>query len=475
MISVDLYPWLSIIPPLAAIIIAIIYKQVYIALTIGLWSGTTILAGGNPLKGLADMIDLCVNVFKDAGNTRVIIFSATIGAVIILTQRSGGMQGFIHFMSERKLIRTRRRAQLLAVFVGMSIPIESTINVLITGTVFRPIFDKMKISREKMAYICDSISAPVCAMIPVNAWGAYMAGLLANQGIDRSMQVYLGSLVYNFYPIFAIALVFVIVISQRDFFAMRKAEKRALEEGKVLRDGAVPLISAEVTDVEPKPGISYKASNLVVPVFVMIVMMVAAMLITGNGKFTDGSGSTSVLWAVLSAVLAAAVKYRISGIMKSNEMINLFFKGVGGLIPIAVLMMFAFAIGNLCRELGTGIYVASVAENLISPKLLPLILFITTGVIAFSTGTSWGTWGIMVPIGIPVAMALDVNTLPVVAAMVSGGVFGDHCSPISDTTLISSMASASDHMDHVNTQLPYALTAGILASACFLIIGLAAA
>lgn len=469
--NIELYPWLSILPPLVAITLAILYRQVYVALLVGLWSGSTILAGGHPLKGLADTVHLCVRVFQDAGNTRVILFSASIGAVIALTQRSGGMQGFINYVSSQKLIKTRRRAQLLAVAVGASIPIESSINVLITGTVFRPIFDRLQISREKLAYLCDSISAPVCAMVPINAWGAYMAGLLATQGIDGAMQVYLKALLYNFYPIFALALVLVLVITQRDFFAMKTAELRARSTGLVLRKGATPLVSTEVTALEPKAGIPYRASNLIVPVATMILMMVAGMLITGQGRFVNGSGSTSVLWAVLAAVAAAFIQYRVTGIMRFNEMVQLFFKGVGGLIPIAVLMMLAFAIGQLCRDMGTGRYVASVAQKLISVRLLPMILFVTTGFIAFSTGTSWGTWGIMVPIGIPMVQQMGGDLLPVVAAMVSGGVFGDHCSPISDTTLISSMASASDHMDHVNTQLPYALAAGLAATAGFFIVG----
>lgn len=472
MFDVTLHPWLSIIPPLAAIAIAIIFRQVYVALVIGLWSGTTILARGNILKGLAEMIELCIKVFQDPGNTRVILFSACIGAVIAFTQRSGGVQGFINWLSKRALISTRKRAQLLAMGIGIAIPIESGISVLVTGTVARPIFDRLKISREKLAYICDSTSAPICAMIPINAWGAYMAGLLANQGISQPLQVYFKALALNFYPILAILLVLILILTKKDFLTMRKAEHRAKSEGKVIREGATPLIASEVISLKPKPGIQPRASFMIVPIVTMIIMMVAGLLITGKGHLSQGSGSTAVLWSVLAAIVVGGIQYRVTGIMKFNELVQLFFKGVGGLIPIAVLMMFAFAIGQLCRELETGIYVAGVAQKALSPKLIPLILFVTTGFIAFSTGTSWGTWGIMVPIGIPLAESLGLNILPAVAAIVSGGVFGDHCSPISDTTLIASMASASDHMDHVNTQLPYAMVAGTVAAVMFLVVGL---
>ncbi len=466
------YPWLSVVPPVMAIAIAIKFRQVYIALFFGIWTGSVILLDGNVLKGLVDAIDRCVFVFKDESNTKVILFSAFIGAVIAFIQRSGGVQGFIEFVSRRNLISTRRRAQFLAVAIGASMPIESSISVLITGTVSRPIFDRLKISREKLAYICDSISAPICSMIPINAWGAYIATLLANQSVNDPYKMYLYAIPMNFYSIIALTLVLVLVATKKDFFTMKKAEKRASEEGKVLRDGATPLISSDITEMQPIEGIPLKASNMVLPIVTMIVMMIVSMLITGNGHLTEGSGSTSVLWAVISAIVVTGVKYRFSKIMTFNEIVDLFFKGVGGLIPIAVLMMFAFAIGQLCRDLNTGVYVAGVTSNLFSPKLFPVILFITTGFIAFSTGTSWGTWAIMFPIGIGIAQTLDISILPIIGSIVGGGVFGDHCSPISDTTLVASMASASDHMDHVNTQLPYSLFAGTLSAILFLITGM---
>lgn len=469
---IESYPWLSIVPPLIAIGIAIKFRQVYVALMIGIWSGTTILANGNALKGLADAVDACVNVFKDEGNTKVILFSAFIGAIIAFTQRSGGVQGFINYVSKRNIVTNRRRAQLMTVAIGAAIPIESSINVLITGTVSRPIYDRLKISREKLAYLCDSISAPICSMIPINAWGAYVAGLLYQQNIDTPYKVYLLSIPLNFYALFAVALALFLVISKRDFFTMKRAEKRAAEEGKVLRDGATPLISTEVISIPTKEGVTPKALNMIIPVATMIVMMIVSMLITGRGHLTEGDGATSVLWAVITAIFVGGLKYWTAKIMSFNELVQLFFKGVGGLIPIAILMMFAFAIGQLCRDLETGNFVAGVVSDIFPSAMLPVLLFITTGFIAFSTGTSWGTWAIMFPIGIGIAHALDIGIYPFVGAIMSGGVFGDHCSPISDTTIVSSMASASDHIDHVNTQLPYALTAGTLAAILFIIVGI---
>ncbi|MFC1564495.1 Na+/H+ antiporter NhaC family protein [candidate division KSB1 bacterium] len=465
------YPWLSILPPLIAIAIAIKSRQVFAALFIGLWTGASILADGNIIKGFADTLDLMIDVFKDEGNTKVILFTLLIGSIVAFIQSSGGVSGFIELVASRKWIDTRKKAQIVAMVVGCIIVVETNISVLVTGTIARPIFDKMKISREKLAYICDSTCAPVCCLVPVNAWAAYAAGLLAMQDIKEPFKMYVLALPMNFYAIFSVILVALLVFSGKDFFSMKKAEKRAKEEGKVLRDGAVPMISTDVVALEPKEGVLLKASNMLVPIVAMILMMVAGMFITGNGDFVKGSGSTSVFWAIIAAVLSGGILYKVRRIFSFKEMVDLFFKGAGGLVPLAVLMVFAYAIGQLCRDLNTGPYVAGVTSNILSPVFLPAVIFIITSFIAFSIGSSWGTWGIMFPIGIGIVQSLNLPVLPVISALLSGGVFGDHCSPISDTTLVSSMASASDHMDHVNTQLPYALTAGVAAAVFFVILG----
>ncbi|RKY83939.1 sodium:solute symporter, partial [candidate division KSB1 bacterium] len=454
----EAHRWLSIIPPVFAIILAIKTRQVYISLFLGILMGTTILKNGNPLTGLREAIEVCVRVFENNSNTKVIIFSALIGAIIAFTQRSGGVNGFVNFMTERKFINTRKGAELLAFIIGCVIFIESSITSLIAGTISRPLFDKFKIPREKLAYICDSTSAPICSLIPINAWGAFLLTLLENQEIKNPVQEFLKAVPLNFYSIFAVLIVLFTIITRKDFGPMKKAEKRAEIEGKVLRDGAVPMVSREISELKAKESIKYKSINLVIPVVVMIGMMFVSLLITGNGNLTSGSGSTSVLWSVLTALFVAAVMYKVQKIMSIQEIIELFFRGVGGIISIAFLMVFAFAIGNICNSMGTGPYIAEITKDILNPIFLPCILFLVTCFIAFSTGTSWGTWAIMFPIGIGIAKTLNLNLTPLIAAMLGGGVFGDHCSPISDTTIVASIASASDHIDHVNTQLPYAIT-----------------
>ena len=346
-------------------------------------------------------------------------------------------------------------------------------------------FDKLGISREKLAYIADSSSAPTCILIPFNAWGAYIMGLLVLQGLDSPIKILANSFLYNFYPLLAIGLLIFIIITNKDFGPMKRAEIRAREEGKLMDDNAQPVISADITMMEPKEGVPPKAFNMILPIGTMVVMMPIMLVATGwsqTGDFPsflgkafnaigNGSGSTSVLYSVLVALAVSAVWYRAKKIMQIRELIEVAFKGIGGLMPIALLMLFAFAIGNVCQELGTGFYVAESTKNWLSPALIPMLIFLVSAFIAFSTGTSWGTFAIMIAIAIPMTQALDTNLYLAVAAVMGGGVFGDHCSPISDTTILSSMAAASDHIDHVKTQLPYALTMGILSALLYLVVG----
>jgi Na+/H+ antiporter NhaC len=412
-------------------------------------------------------------VFKDEDNTRVILFSGLVGAIITFTQYSGGMKGFINWVVGKGLVRTRKSAGLLAWFLGFIIFIEANICVLVSGAVARPIFDKLKISREKLSYILDSTSAPKCILIPLNAWGAFVIGLLVIQGVENPVRVLISSMPFNFYAILALLLVLITVLTGRDFGPMKKAEHRVRVENKLLRDGAEPLISAEVVQMEAKEGIPPRALNMILPVVTMVVMMPVVLLITGKGNLMEGSGSASVLWAVIAGLTVGAVAYRAQGIMKVKEITDIFMKGVGGLIPLASLMILAFAIGDICDALGTGPFVAQAAKSTLNPGVIPAVVFLVSCFIAFSTGTSWGTFAIMIPIAVPMINIIGLHPGLIIAAVLGGGVFGDHCSPISDTTIISSMASATDHIDHVRTQLPYALTAAGFSLLLFIIFGFA--
>ena len=483
---------LSVLPPLLAIVLALRTRQVYVSLVLGIWLGWLIISDWNPLQGTLATLEGFVDVFKNPGNTRTIMFSALVGALLIFIQYSGGVRGFIDgidrvllSLERRKIGKSRVVVQIMALIVGLMLFIETSISSLTVGTLFRPVFDRLKIPREKLAYIADSSSAPSSILIPFNAWGAFIMGLLLAQGIETPLKTMFSSMASNFYPMLTILMVFLVIVTKKDFGPMARAEKRTRDTGKLLNDGARPMVSDEVTSYEMKEGIRPRAVNMVVPLLTMVVMMILFLAYTGwdqveeEGGFLDhftsamgqGSGSSAVLYAVTTSIIVSMILYRAQGIIRIRKMVTLILKGISELMPLALLMMLAFSISNVCNSLGTGEYVAGITEGWLSPALLPAIVFVLSSFIAFSTGTSWGTFAIMFSIALPMAEMHGANLFLVIAATMGGGVFGDHCSPISDTTIISSMASASDHIDHVNTQLPYALFIGTITVLIYLLLG----
>ena len=437
------YGFLSIIPPIVAIVLALRTKQVYIALLFGIWFSWLIIKDWNFLEGTIAMIEGMVTVFQSEGNTRTIMFSALVGALLIFIQYSKGVEGFIQLIN-RKLIKledkkagySRVMVQVLAAFTGLLLFVETSISALTVGALYRPIFDKLKIPREKLAYIADASSAPSSILIPFNAWGAFIMGLLLTQGVENPFSVMLASIKYNFYPLLAIAIVFIIILIKKDFGPMKKAEKRTKETGLLMNPNAKPLVSDEITSFPPKEGIQAKAYNMIVPLLIMVFMMPVNLIYTGwnsvqtSSSFFNhaieaigkGSGSSAVLYAVITALLVAMAMYFIQGIMKPKEAVALTLKGISELMPLALLMLLAFAIGDACKELETGVYIANVTKGWLSPELLPAVVFIISSFIAFSTGTSWGTFAIMLAISIPMSNIHGADLTIIVAATLGGGV-----------------------------------------------------
>jgi Na+/H+ antiporter NhaC len=462
--------WISLLPPLLAITLAIISRQVYLSLAGGVWLGWTILEGWNPMSGLASAIDGSVAVLSNPGDAKVILFTLVIGALIATVEASGGVKGFVGFLESRHWVDSPRKARILAWLIGLSLFIESNINVLVAGSVSRPLFDRFKVSREKLAYIIDSASAPTCIMIPLNAWGAYNLGILSGLGLDDPLRVFLGAVAVNFYAMAALLLALVAAVTDLDIGPMKKAQKRT-REGEVLWPNATPMIDESILSPQVNERIPPRAVNMILPIVIMVLMMPVSLFITGDGNLMEGEGSTSVLWAVLTGLTAAWVLLLIQRGSTIDELTRTGLKGAGGLIPLALILFLALALGDVANELGTGRYVAQVTEGVLPPVLfLPLVFLVGAG-IAFSIGSSWGTFAIMLPIAVPAAEAMGLPLSPFVAASLAGGVFGDHSSPISDTTIISSMAAATDHIDHVRTQLPYAFLAGGVALVAFAVLG----
>jgi tetracycline resistance efflux pump len=476
----DSFGFWSLVPPLAALGLALWKKQIYPALLIGVWVGWWVVESWNPIAATGSMVSSIVAVFQDAGNARILLYSLLVGSVLTLISATGGVEGFVASVAERRWVTNRRQAQMLPFLLGVLITVESSITALVAGTVGRPLTDRYRVSREKLAYICDSTSAPVCILVPFNGWGALVIGLLAVQEVANPVAVLVASIRWNFYPMLAILLLLGTIVTGREIGPMRSAERRAKEEGKLLADGAQPMVAEEVLAATPDPGIRPRAMYLVLPVVTMVGAIVAGILITGRrGSSPEAglweviqasSGSTAVLWAVLASLAVLAVISLGPCHMSGRGFVDLVFKGMGGMIPVVTLLVLAFALGGVVRELGTGAYVAAIIGGAASAKVAVGGSFVLASFMAFATGTSWGTFALMVPIAVPLALAQGGSLPLYLAAVLGGGVFGDHCSPISDTTIISSMASASDHMDHVRTQIPYALLGGVIALLFYLLV-----
>lgn len=486
-----------LLPAVIAIVLALWTRQVYLSLFAGLWLGTTILMGGNPVTGLRELAAQLVTVFQDAGNTRVVFFCLLVGGLIALVQASGGVAGFVAWAQRRGWGATRRGAELLAWTVGMLIFVESSITSLTVGAVSRPFFDELKLPREKLAYYCDATSAPVCMMIPLNGWGAYVLGLLAAQGVVAGAVPLLAeALLFNFFSWFAILFSLGLALTGRGFGAMRRAEERAETTGEVVRTGSQPMIAEEVASLEPVHSTAWRARDLLLPIAVMVGMIFLGLYLTGAPAareelgeaavigFTDalmrGSGSTAVLWAVGAAIGVAMLMYALPRPLRGGHPVlsiiastDLVLRGMAALVPVTVLIVFAFALGQVSRALEMGPYVVGLIGEGTPAWWLPALVFAVGCVVSFTLGSSWTTFAILLPIALPLAEGLGLSSALMLGAVLSGGVYGDHASPLSDTSIISSMAAACDHIDHVNTQLPYTLLLAGLSFVAFLLAGVA--
>lgn len=442
-----------------------------LSLGVFLWLGWTIMSGWNPVAGLAAAVDAFVAAVSDADNARVLLFSALIGAMITYTQASGGVQGFVGWVERRRLARSPRAVGLLTVAVSFGLFLESNFGLLVAGATARPLYDRARIAREKLAYVLDATCSPKCILLPLNAWGAYVVGLLAAQGIERPVPLLASAIPLNFYAVLAIALALITVLFDLNLGSMKTAEERVRSGGRLLREGARPLVSSEASATEPLPGVAPRALNMVGPIATMVVTVPLVLWHTGGGDVMAGSGSRAVLWGVIAGLAVAAAAYRAQGIMSLDQLSDQLVAGVRALVPLVMVLSLAFAIGATTRALGTGEFVARAAQASLAPGLVPALVFVLACFIAFSTGTSWGTFAIMIPIVLPMVDALGLHPGLTLGAALGGGIFGDHCSPISDSTIVASMAAATDHIDHVRTQLPYALAAAGAAVVMYGVLG----
>jgi Na+/H+ antiporter NhaC len=451
---------ISVIIPLFTIIIAIWSKDVVISLLGGTFFGFLALNGYNPASSFIALFDGVIGLFSEGWIVKTIIFIMLVGSIMEILSRSGAVDEFVDFLSQKaQKIDSPKGAMMLAYVIGLVIFIESSITVMVASIVAKPLCDKNGVSREKLAYICDATSAPVCSMLPLNGWGALLLGLITASiasGVIAGdpIKILLEALLFNFYAIFTIIMVFAVIYKDINIGPMRYTRPR-------------PYITSN-TQTKPNP----KPWNMVLPLIVLIGSVPAGLYLTGNGDIFKGSGSTSVYYAVIVTLLFTYIYFISKKLITHKSYFEAMYNGLGDMIPITIVMILAFLIGKVIGDLGTAKYLASMAGGTIPSAVVPLLIFLLSSLMAFATGTSWGTFSVMMPIALALGGAMGIEPSLMVATVISGGVFGDHASPISDTTIISSMAAGCENIDHVNTQLPYALIAAGLSTIAFLIAGL---
>ena len=464
--------WLSIIPPIVAIIIVFWKKEVISALLIALITSEVLLLISDPEKTLwlAPMmtVDRIVDVAGSGGNTRILLFSVLVGALLALIRDSGGVTATVQRIMDLGIAKTRQHVGGLTMFTGIAVFVESNLSVLSSGILARGLFDKFKMSRARLAYIIDSTSAPICILILLNGWGAFVLGLISNYQLKESaVSVLWGSVWFNFYALFTLAIVGYTIITDKVHGPMQVEEDlTAANIGELNRQNTHPITAMD------EQHIPSKSRFMLLPLITMVLSMLGFMFWTGNGDLTQGSGSRSVLYATTLATLLAFILVVVHRRFTQREALNISFKGMGELLPLVTIVLLSISLGASLKVLGTGIFVAGLVGEYLPIFLVVPMLFIAGGIMSFTTGTSWGTFAILIPIGIPLVQTLGLPPSLVVAAILSGGIFGDHCSPISDTTAVSSLAAGCDLLTHVKTQLPYALLGGGLSVIAFTIASL---
>lgn len=458
------YGWFSILPPLLAIALALIFRQVIPALMAGVWAGTLILCNGNLFTSFLRLGDTyLVDTLADKSHASIVMFSMILGGMIGVISKNGSVSALVDLIIVK--LTNRKNGQLSTAAMGFIVFFDDYANTLLVGNTMRPITDRLQISREKLAYLIDSTAAPVATLAVISTWIGFEVGLIddaiSSLSVNSSAYVlFLQSLQYNFYPILTLFFLFLVAITGRDYGPMLKAEQKAcsISPAEIKQSGERNLQAV---------------FSALLPLVVVITATVGGLIYSGRlvvgaeaslREMLAAADSMSVLmWSSLAGSIIAITCSVIFRLLSFDETLKAWTEGCRKMLLAFVILILAWAIGAVCEDLGTANFLVSIVGDSISPAFIPVVTFLLAAAISFATGTSWGTMAILTPIVIPMAISIDALLPATISSVLAGAVFGDHCSPISDTTILSSMASGSDHISHVRTQLPYAVTVGVVA------------
>ncbi|MTI87183.1 MAG: Na+/H+ antiporter NhaC family protein [Balneolaceae bacterium] len=477
--------WMSMLPPLVAIVIALVFRQVLFALFVGIWAGAFLVAGPGIRSFFesffTSLTDYIVPGVSDPGRMSIVVFSILIGGMVGIITANGGTRGIIKAIT--RFVKTKVQGQLVTSLMGFVVFFDDYANTMVVGNTMRPLTDELRITREKLAYLVDATAAPVATIALVSTWIGAMVGFIASAQAEMpnfneaAYSVFIHSLPYNFYAFFTILFVILIAWTGRDFGPMLKAR---INLYKAKHDPALDtynLYTAEAEVVDKKRTESHWV-NAVVPIVVLVGGTIAGIFITGEGSTVQAIIETTnsykaLLWGSMASLVVTVVMTLSQKLLNIEDTLEGMLEGMHVMFDGILILVLAWALSDITVALGTADYLISVFGDTLSPLWMPAVVLLLSAVTAFATGSSWGTMGILMPLIVPLAwqignsMGLPMElTLEVIYASVSavlaGSVWGDHCSPISDTTILSSLASQCDHVAHVNTQLPYALIVGAI-------------
>ncbi len=463
----------SLVPPIVAIILALLTKEVYSSLFIGIVSGGLLLNNFHPENTMNRVFSGgFIASVTDAYNIGILIFLVLLGMMVAMVNKAGGSAAFGQWA--QKHIRTKAGAQAVTILLGMLIFIDDYFNCLTVGSVMRPVTDKHRISRAKLAYLIDATAAPVCIIAPISSWAAAVAAF-ADDG--QGLNLFIKAIPYNFYAILTLVMMFMMVWLRVEYGPMARYEKNA--ENGDLFSGKNPYAVTDTEDAEAerKGRISY----LIVPVALLIIFCAAGMLYTGGffsgtdfiTAFSDSDASIGLMLGSFFAIVCTGVFYLLSGAMKFKDIMESLPNGFKAMVPAILILIFAWTLKDITIELGAKTYVHDLIAGSAKgfQNFLPAIIFVIACLLSFATGTSWGTFGMLIPIVQSVFPAGEPLAIVCISACMAGAVCGDHCSPISDTTIMSSAGAQCDHINHVNTQLPYAVTCALVSGAVYVFAG----
>ena len=464
----------ALLPPIIAIVLALITKEVYSSLVIGIVVGGVIYAGGNFEKTLTHVVlDGFVANIADSYNVGILMFLIMLGALVAIMNKAGGSAAFGRWAT--KHIKTRIGAQCATIVLGILIFIDDYFNCLTVGSVMRPVCDGHKISRAKLSYLIDATAAPVCIIAPISSWAAAVAGFARGAGAENGISLFVSAIPYNFYALLTILMMFFLAFTNLDYGPMAKHEFNAVNNDDIFTTGK----HEDTSDAEVNP--KGKVIDLVLPIIVLIICCVIGMIYSGGffsgesfiDAFSNSDASVGLALGAFVTLIVTVIYFLIRRTMSFSDIMNGLPEGFKAMVPAIMILACAWTLKAMTDSLGAKIFISQLIESSAGAFeiFLPAIIFAIAVGLSFATGTSWGTFGILIPIVLSVFTAGEPITIVAISACMAGAVCGDHCSPISDTTIMASAGAQCDHINHVNTQLPYALTVAGVSFVSYIIAG----